>query len=140
MRNDPVDVTSIHRPDTSWRQIDARGHHHRWFVGDQPAGEYRPLDRHTTPTLTWVVDGTRVDEDGEEYEYGHSECVQCGEHVKPAYTSDTYSQFIPGLTRYFVDGKEVDRETFIRAYESIKGKLPVPPVPDDDGGIQKRGI
>lgn len=75
---EPIDVTSLRRPDTGWRHIDAHGHEHRWYTDGVPADTYSPTKSYDVPTLTWVVDGTEYYEDGEPYEYGHHECRECG--------------------------------------------------------------
>ena len=107
-----LDVTSLHRPDTSWRVVDAQGHEHRWYVAGLPAGGYAPDKKHETPTLVDVFDGWGYYEDGERYAISHQECRQCGEHIKPAFTADTSREFIPGLRRFFINGKPVTKEDF----------------------------
>jgi hypothetical protein len=75
-----IDVSMMSRPDTNWLFTDAAGHVHRWHeVGSsEPAQSYQPEWAYEVPTLRWVVDDRWIDEDGEERETGHSECVQCG--------------------------------------------------------------
>jgi hypothetical protein len=114
MERDLIDVTSNHRPDTSWRFTDAKGHEHRWYVGWTPAESYSPMVHYEVPTVVWVSDGTRYDEDGEPYEVGHVECRECGEHVKPGHTADAYEQKVAGLLRCYVDDRPVTREEFER--------------------------
>jgi hypothetical protein len=98
-----VDMTSINRPDTSWSFVDAYGHRHEWFdrATGLPATSYDPMAHYETPSLVWVKDATRYDEDGEPYDVGHRECRLCGEHVEPGRTSDAYQRLAPvyGLKR-----------------------------------------
>jgi hypothetical protein len=111
-----IDVSMMSRPDTNWLFTDAAGHVHRWHeVGSsEPAQSYQPEWAYEVPTLRWVVDDRWIDEDGEERETGHSECVQCGEHVTPRHTSDTTRQMIPGLRWYRINGQSVSEDEFKR--------------------------
>lgn len=113
-----VDVTSMSRPDTSWRETDANGHVHQWFSDGNPAATYRPDGRYDLPTLVWVRDDVGYYEDGTEYEIGHHECRICGAHVKPRSTADTNTQYIPGLRWCRINGENVSEEEFKRRYES----------------------
>jgi hypothetical protein len=100
-----IDVTSsLPRADKNWRFADTRGHEHYWQDG--------------WPTLVRVVDGTWTDEDGEEHEESHLECLQCGgEHVEPGMVGpDGFREFMPGMRRYLLDGVEISEE---RAQEII---------------------
>jgi hypothetical protein len=114
IESEPIDVTSISRPDPSWLFIDAAGHEHRWWTDGAPATDYRPEKRYEVPSLRWVIDETGIDEDGYEYTLGHHECVQCAEHVLPRTMADTTTQYIPGLRRYRINGESVSREEFER--------------------------
>jgi hypothetical protein len=110
---DLIDVTSLHRPDTAWRFVDANGHVHQWFVGGKVAETYRPDVKLETPTLVWVKDGEEYWEDDDEpHPVGHLECGQCGEHVLPGYTADAYTQYIPGLRHYLINGVPVSKDEF----------------------------
>ena len=150
---DPVEVTSLHRPDTGWRVVDAKGHEHRWYdsgresrceaceagyrlVADGihyddarggwtwglcrkltpfPATNYNAVHDYVTPTLLWVKDGEEFWEDDDEpHDVGHLECRQCGEHVSPGYTADTYRVYIPGLRWYRINGESVSEQDFER--------------------------
>lgn len=125
---EPVEVTSLHRPDTSWVHADKAGHEHRWYVeNDGPDGRhisaslYSPQHRYITPTLIWVKDGEEYWEDDDEpHDVGHLECKQCGEHIQPHYTADSNRQFMPGLRQCFINGEPVSLEEFQRRYEAIK--------------------
>src|SRR5688572_26387248 len=99
---DMFEATSLSRPDERWTFTDAAGHVHRWHeVGNpQPMTTYRPEWAYEVPTLKYVVDETGIDEDGYEYERGHSECVVCGEHVTPRRKPDETTQMIPGCRWY----------------------------------------
>lgn len=120
-----MDVTSMHRPDTSWRFVDAQGHEHRWHVESSepnvttaPAVSYNPSAKYITPTLIWVKDGEEFWEDDDEpHEVGHLECKQCGQHVSPHHIADSTVQYIPGLRHYRINGVTVSEEEF-------KTKLP----------------
>lgn len=113
MQCDPIEVTSLHRPDTAWVFTDAHGHEHRWFVGDKPATSYRPSERYETPSLVWVKDGEEYWEDDDEpHPVGHLECRQCGEHIAPRYRPDDCVQYIPGLKHFYVDGRPVTEDEF----------------------------
>ena len=110
-----VDVTSLHRPDTSWQVIDAQGHEHCWYVNGLPAGSYNPATTHETPTLVWIKDGEEYWEDDDEpHAVGHLECRQCGERLRPGYTADAYQVYVPGLRWYRIDGERVTEAEFMR--------------------------
>ena len=114
MECEPIDVTSVNRPDTSWALIDAAGHQHCWYANGAPAGPYNPQTTYELPTLKWVVDDEWIDEDGYERTSGHHECVQCGEHINPRCTADAWRQTIPGMARYYINGDRVTEEVFKR--------------------------
>lgn len=121
MHCDMVDVTSLHRPETTWRFTDAHGHEHRWYVGDKPATSYSPSERYETPTLVWVKDGEDYWEgDDEPHDVGHLECRQCGEHVQPLYGADQTVQMIPGLRDYRINGERVSEEEFTRRWQASR--------------------
>lgn len=123
-----VDVTSISRIDEHWTFTDAAGHVHRWHeVGNpEPVTAYRPEWAYEVPTLKYVVDETGIDEDGYEYERGHSECLICGEHVTPGRTADTTQQMIPGLRWYRINGQSVTPEEFQRRAKLATGNSEEP--------------
>lgn len=111
----PIDVTSAHRPDTAWRVTDAHGHEHRWHVDGKPAVSYAPSARYETPTLVWVKDGEEYWEDDDEpHAVGHLECRLCGEHIEPRYRADDCTQYIPGLRWYRIDGRLVSPDEYAR--------------------------
>jgi hypothetical protein len=115
-----IDVTSMHRPDTGWRVVDAQGHEHHWYVNGHPATRYRPENKHETPTLTDVHDGWGYYPDGERYAIHHFECSQCGEHIQPGYTADTHTQYIPGLRWCEINGEPVTLEEFERRWHEAQ--------------------
>lgn len=116
-----VDVTSMHRPDTSWLITDTHGHPHRWYVDGQPADGYRPDAKYETPTLVWIKDGEEYWEDSDEpHEVGHLECRECGEHIEPHYTADSCTAYVPGLRWYRIDGQHVSKEEFERRVAEAK--------------------
>lgn len=118
---DLIDVTSIHRPDTSWYFSDEHGHEHRWHVDGKPAVSYNPSARYDTPTLVWVKDGEDYWEDDDEpHDVGHLECRQCGEHANPGYTADGTEQHIPGPRWYRINGASVSPEEFQQRYEASR--------------------
>lgn len=120
---EPMEVTSMHRPDTGWKIVDAQGHEHRWHVNGTVATRYDPCLQYETPSLVWVKDGEAIDEDGEPYDVGHSECLQCGEHIAPGYTADVYRCFVPGLRWYKIAGRLVSESEFRVAIDQQKGAL-----------------
>jgi len=121
MHCEPIDVTSMHRPDTSWRFVDAHGHEHRWFVGGKPADQYSPTLTYETPTLVWIKDGDEYwDDDDEPHPVGHLECIECGEHIAPRYTADSYTQYIPGPKSCRINGERVGEEEFMRRVEEAR--------------------
>jgi hypothetical protein len=105
-----IDVTSNHRPDTSWRHVDERGHVHQWHANGEPARGYSPMDKHDVPTLQYLVDEIWTDQFGERRELGHNECKQCGEHIEPRHTADTHKQMIPGLRWFKINGRDATEE------------------------------
>lgn len=115
---DMIEATSSKRPDTAWVFTDAHGHQHRWFLGDQPATNYRPTGKYHVPSLTWIHDGYGVWEDGEQYEIGHHECRECGEHIEPQYRADDTQQWVPGLRWYRINGRNVSEQEFKAAFPS----------------------
>lgn len=120
IERDMVEVTSNHRPDTRWRFVDAAGHEHRWHVGGAQAAAYDPAARHETPTLAWVKDGEEYwPGDDEPHDVGHHECRLCGERVEPGYCMDEYRVYVPGIARYWIDGRSVSPE----AFEAATGHL-----------------
>lgn len=115
VESDRIDVTSNHRPDTSWRFTDAAGHEHQWFADGTPASGYVPSAKHSTPTLKWVKDGEAYwPDDDEPHDVGHNECIQCGEHIEPRYTADTNSQYIAGPKYCYINDEPVSLEEFER--------------------------
>lgn len=110
---DMIEVTSHHRPDTTWRFVDARDHEHRWYEGDRPARYYDPSLSYDTPTLIWVKDGEEYwQDDDEPHEVGHLECRQCGEHVNPGYKADDTRQYVAGIFHGRINGVFVSKEEF----------------------------
>lgn len=120
---DPIEVTSWHRPDTNWLYVDKAGHRHVWHMDGKEANKYDPAKRYEVPSLKWVFERWGYYEDGSRYEIGHHECVQCGEHIEPAYTADTTKQYVPGMRRYYIDDKPVDPKTFQQEWEIERAKL-----------------
>ena len=110
----PVEVTSLHRPDTSWRFVDKAGHEHRWWEGLGLAIQYRPTSQYYVDTVKKVVDGWYYDEDGEPFARWHYECDQCGDKVEPGYCADTHTQYIPGIKRCYINDVLVTPEEFER--------------------------
>ncbi len=119
---DAIDVTSNHRPDLNWKFTDSLGHVHRWFVGEEPAVAYHPQPNYHVPTIKWVKTGTSVYPDGSEYEIGYHVCLECGDVVRPGYTADTTSQYVPGLTHYLIDGVEVSFEEWMQKYREAESE------------------
>jgi len=117
---DQFDVTSLHRPDTRWRFVDAAGHTHRWYMQGQPAESYRPDAKYETPTLTWVHDGWGYYEDGERYAIGHHECSECRERIEPHFCADDFRQYLPGPRWFCINGEPVSPEEFQRRFEAAQ--------------------
>lgn len=111
IQSEPIDVTRMSRPDTSWRFTDATGHEHQWYVNGQPAKDYQPANTYELPTLRWIVEIEATDEYPE---IGHHECRQCAEHVRPRNTCDTHKQFIAGPARFYVNGHPVSQSEYVR--------------------------
>jgi hypothetical protein len=110
---DKIDVTSLNRPDTGWGFIDANGHAHQWYVGDQPAPlRYDPSASYVLPTLHRVEIGRWVDDDGEAHAIHENRCIQCQEVITPGMRSDDTRQFIAGMVHYYIDGTPVTKEEF----------------------------
>lgn len=121
--SEPLEVTSLHRPDEAWKHTDTNGHVHQW---EWPSGKrrYDPREHATLPTLTRVLTGVEYDEEGEPFNVYHYECSTCREVVKPGYRADDCRQFIPGIRSYYIDGVPVSEEVFTAevkaAYPDVK--------------------
>jgi hypothetical protein len=100
-----IDVTSsLPRPDKSWTYTDEHGHEHRYDDG--------------YPTLVRVVDATRVDEDGEEWEESHLECRECGEHIAPRMTGPSrFREYAPGRIAAYLNGEPISKERYLEIVE-----------------------
>lgn len=109
---DLIDVTSMNRPDTAWRKVDAAGHVHCWHVNGAPATNYDPAKPYDVPTVEARIVGEYV-HDGEVIKMTDTFCRQCGERVTPGTTADTYQRFIPGRRWFAVDGRSVTRAEFV---------------------------
>lgn len=119
---DLIDVTSLRRPDTGWRFVDAAGHEHRWHdVDGEPAESYDPSMQYHAPTLAWVKDGEEYWEDDDRpHNVGHHECARCGERIEPRYRADDTAQYIAGLLRCTINGRPVSEEEFKAAIDKLK--------------------
>lgn len=127
MTRDMIDVTSMCRPDTSWKSTDKEGHEHRWYEeilegelkGDLiPATEYNPQAKYVVPSVMEIVDVPATDEYPEEVHY---ECKQCGEVIHSGMTSDPMEVWVAGMIHYKVDGLPVSKEEFERKIKEIEG-------------------
>lgn len=118
MTRDQINVTSNHRPNIAWKFVDSAGHEHRWFVGDgdelRSAIAYHPQASYTVPSIEWIKTGIGLYEDGSEYDTGIYVCKECREEVTPGYTADHIEQYIPGMTHYYLDGKEISKNEATR--------------------------
>lgn len=124
-----IDVTSLHRPDTSWHLTDRAGHDHRWYIGDAPARDYSAGHHYHLPTLHRLFDHWEYDRDGERFAIYRWECPSCGETIEPGFTSDTTIQYVSGLRSFAIDGVAVDEPTFRREWEIEYGtEFGKPPV------------
>jgi hypothetical protein len=117
---DMMDVTSNNRPDTSWRDTDANGHAHQWYVDGRPATNYRPEFKYETPTLVWVRDGVYYDDEGEPHDFGHTECAICHERVTARFTADANTVYMPGIRRYSINGQMVTEDEFRRRFQEAR--------------------
>lgn len=122
-----IDASSLHRPDTSWHVVDASGHEHRWYVDGTPTSSYNPTAKYETPTLVWIKDGEEYwDDDEQPHDVGHLECRQCGEHIEPRYTSDSFQQMIPsGMVRWGIKDAEVDADSALELTQAFQGNQKV---------------
>ena len=111
---DLIEVTSLNRPDPSWKHVCGCGVTHIWYDGDRPATGYSPTTVYTLPTLKKVVTGQGMWDDGTVYDIWHWECITCNEIVKPGSCADSTTQHIAGLKHYRVDGKTVSEKEFTR--------------------------
>lgn len=109
---DQIEVTSLHRPDISWKFTDGSGHIHQWY--DEKSGSlaesYRPTRSYHVPSVVWIKTGVGYYPDGSSYDVGYHACRQCGQEVDPRYTADTYAQYIPGIAHFYIDDVEVSLE------------------------------
>jgi hypothetical protein len=121
MMRDMIDVTSLSRPDPSWRHVDAAGHAHQWYVGEHAATAYKPDAIYHLPTTELVQVGTTVYEDDvEETPIYERRCVLCGVEVTPGTRADDTTQFIAGMTSYYIDDERVSKEEFDAAIKESK--------------------
>jgi hypothetical protein len=111
-----MEATSLHRPNERWTHTDRHGHIHQWWTNGAPATSYRPTDHFIVPTLHWVQTGVEYTEDGDEIPIGEHRCVRCEEKVEPGYKPDDCTQYVPGLTRYLINGRSVSKEEYLRRY------------------------
>ena len=112
---DMIDVTSLHRPDLSWKFIDPSGHHHRWSSPTELAvapDSYRGDITYSVKSVEWVRDPSIFTEEGEEIFQGHFECIACRFHIEPGYTADNTTQYMTGMRHYRIDGRSVSPEEF----------------------------
>lgn len=120
-----IDITSLSRPDPSWKFIDPAGHLHRWHDAQGPLKDYHGQACH-------VPSAVRVrtpEEDYAEEDYGdiietsRLDCKLCGhQDISPGTCADTTRVYMPGLRHLFIDGVEVSREEFNAAYRALTGK------------------
>lgn len=92
---EPIAVTSISpKPDKNWRHTDTEGHEHYWDNG------YPTLE----PEEDYCVDC-------QDFHLEGWVCVECGERIVPGLVPPSgFSEFVPGLARYFLDGEEISKE------------------------------
>jgi hypothetical protein len=97
---DRMEVTSLSRPDPSWRYTDHAGHVHQWHHNGEPAKGYSPTHKYELPTVELVLDEPILPEDydGDDYQRSHRECRICREHIEPGFTADTTRQYVRGIT------------------------------------------
>ena len=118
--SEPIEVTSMSRPDVAWAFTDPAGHVHRWHADGLQAVVYDASRSYDVPSVLFVVDERYVDEDGEERERGHYRCRKCGARVVPGLTADMCRTYISGPKRCYINGQPVTVEQF-RARLAEKG-------------------
>lgn len=119
VKREPIEVTSISRPDPAWFVIDRKGHLHQWWEERpfRPADTYSPSKRYIVPSVEAIFVGMEWigDEfDGEEIAVYELRCRKCGEVIKPRYKADDSRQYVPGLRHLYVDDRPVTLEEFKR--------------------------
>lgn len=127
-----MEVTSLSRPDTSWRYVDREGHEHRWYSGGVPAEGYEPSKRYDVPTLETVEDEP-IYVDGDEIPQFHRECRICRERITPGRCPDTSPQYIRGLSYFSINGASVTEHEFKARAEAAMKRAGIS-LPGDEAG------
>jgi hypothetical protein len=120
VQSDPIDVTSMSRPDPSWKVSDPAGHVHQWHsaMAGGPATSYHPADSYSLPTLIAITERAYWP-DGDPYDavIGYR-CLSCGFVLDradwPRRVADISRQFIHGVRCFLVDGVSVTASEFKR--------------------------
>lgn len=98
-RVEQVEVTSnLPKRDPNWQGRCSRGHVSNW------------------DTVQWWVDHVEYCPQCEEdHEEGHWVCPVCLEEIKPGmFGPSGVREFVPGMTIYFINGVEVDKDEYGR--------------------------
>lgn len=109
-----VEVTSgLPYANPAWTYTDTHGHAHHYEDG------YPTLTR-VVDARYWVPEPWEWDEPrpnwgegegpGEWVEEDHLECPQCGEHITPGTTIDSYRRFIRGPRSAYLNGEPISGE------------------------------
>jgi len=117
VRREPIEVSSWHEKDPTWRFTDKHGHEHRWHI---PRGAWQRREQNLwkLPTLR-AVEFNVYYPDGDIGRGVHYYCKRCGELIRPGYRTSPFPRFIAGPTEYYLDGVMIDKT---RA-ETILAKL-----------------
>ncbi len=92
-----IDVTTEREPDPDWDHLDSNGHLHRWDIGE----------RDRLPSLCYVLDDPYWCVDCcDEHQFGHHECILCGEQVSPSTRATIGRRYILGPRHITVDVDE----------------------------------
>jgi len=117
MERSLIEATSLHRPDPSWIFTDAEGHVHQWFTEGKPAIGYSAIQSYSVPTTVWEKTGEEFYEDDDEpHDVGHYICRICKQEIQHGFCADTNTQYVPGITRFYIDDVSVSKEEYERRY------------------------
>lgn len=107
-----IDATPMTENDPNWIHADTHGHEHRWMAGPDPLVPLTNPQQQTSvlPTLRYALDEPYWCGDcHDEHQFGHYECVFCGEWVSPGVRAFIGRNYIPGLMHIEVEVEEALR-------------------------------
>lgn len=115
-----IEVSSMSRPDEHWFFTDPAGHIHQWWERKpfRPMSRYSPEKSYFVPSITWVEDSPATDDYPA---IGHHECSKCRARVHPGTRADDCMQYLPGMTRCYIDDREVTKDVFEAEYKKARG-------------------